>query len=451
MRIFLLLLSVLTFINCLYAGGSSETASLFPIYEKGYYGFVNEKGRMLIKPRFQQVGLFYEGLAPVKEKDHFGYIDTKGNYVIEPRFDQAGSFHKGFAEVHVKNRKYLIDRQGQIQFEHIYKDWNWAGLTGDRDLLVVTTINDRQGVADLQGRLIVDTIYKKINRFSEGLATVVAEPEGLAGKQQVGLINTQGDIIVPFGRFDDIRPFHNGFAAVIQQEQKGTDVKEIEGVIDVRGEIQFLLADELIGFSNSEPIYQDGLAEIAIYPTEQEGASGPQTGEPFSYRGMMDAEGNIVFSHPRIIDITPFANGRAFAKTTDFAWLMIDRQGKRVGKDYYLAVPEEGFRNGQAVVQLEEGLSLIDVNGAVLQTADLQTTYYHWRGDAVFYEVEILIEDTYERRWGFWDLNNKRVQAARFSIIDWEQGFQNDVARVEEKGREGYFSRKGKYVWRAKK
>lgn len=436
------------------AGDPAEPAALFPVYEKGHYGFVNEKGRMWIKPRFQQVGPFRNGLAPVRENTHFGYINTQGQYAIEPKFDEATPFSQAFATVLLHGRKYLIDRQGEIQFEHQYRDWEWADSEGRLDRLIVTAEDGRQGLIDRHGKTILEPVYDRISPFSEGLATIARKVIGASGnvKTEVAVFDLMAKTVVPFGRFDAIGAFKNGYALVSQERKKNGQSRKTTGVINAQGEVQFLLKDKHIDLIDSEKMYQEGLAEIAIYTVDRDTFASGYGEEVYAYRGVIDPEGKIIFSHPQVEDITPFEDGRAFAKTASHAWVLIDRKGKRVGENYYQQVPDNGFENGNAVVSMEEGLGLINTKGQLLlPLVDLNTTYYQRMGDVVFYEVEILEkkENTYVRRWGFWDLQTGYVQPPDFEKLDVENGFQQGLLQVEENGRQGYVSRDGKYVWRA--
>lgn len=436
------------------AGDPAEPAALFPVYEKGQYGFVNEKGRMWIKPRFQQVGPFRNGLAPVRENTHFGYINTQGQYAIEPQFDEATPFSEAFATVWKQGRKYLIDREGAIQFEHQYRDWQWADSEGRFDRLIVTGEDGRQGLIDWHGKPVLEAVYDRISPFSEGMATVAKKVIDASGeaKTEVAVFDLMGKIVVPFGRFDAIGEFKNGYALVNQDRKKNGQPRKTTGVINAQGEVQFLLRDKHIDLIDSEQMYQEGLAEIAIYAADLDTLTSGQPGEVYAYRGVIDPEGKIVFSHPQVEDITPFDHGRAFAKTASHSWVLIDRKGKRIGKDYYQQAPDHGFENGSAVVSMEEGLGLINTDGELLlPVVDLNTTYYQRVGDVVFYEVELLEkkEKTYVRRWGFWDLQTGYVQSPDFETVDVDNGFQQGLVQVEEDGRQGYVSRDGKYVWRA--
>ena len=49
-------------------------------------GYIDKMGSMVIKPQFDAVGRFSEGLAEVKKGGKWGYIDKTGSFVIKPQF-----------------------------------------------------------------------------------------------------------------------------------------------------------------------------------------------------------------------------------------------------------------------------------------------------------------------------------------------------------------------------
>ena len=92
------------------------------------FGFFNERGEVIIKPRFDFAFPFSEGLSPAcmgclekSEGEHsiveggaWGYIDNKGDWVISPIFGFAGQFEEGKAQVKLNGRCVFIDKRGKI-------------------------------------------------------------------------------------------------------------------------------------------------------------------------------------------------------------------------------------------------------------------------------------------------------------------------------------------------
>lgn len=105
------------------------------------YGFINNKGEMVIQPKYDYADYFREGYARVnvgtvwslmdswkrsRLGGKWGFIDREGNLVIDTVFDYADPFYKGIARVFVfesrdkdisKAKIGYIDRQGNWVWE----------------------------------------------------------------------------------------------------------------------------------------------------------------------------------------------------------------------------------------------------------------------------------------------------------------------------------------------
>lgn len=79
---------------------------------KGKYGFCDDRGVILVEPKFDSVESFTEGLSVVRTKGKYGYMGTDGQFAIKPQFDWAYSFHNGVGAVQVDRLWGLVDRHG---------------------------------------------------------------------------------------------------------------------------------------------------------------------------------------------------------------------------------------------------------------------------------------------------------------------------------------------------
>ena len=148
------------------------------------YGFIDRLGRMAIKPQFDFVSHFSEGLAvaTLAPDGPSGFIDTKGNFVIEPQYEEAENFSDGVAPVKKDGKWRFIDRAGAK-----------VTMLGDRFDSVntisegrsIVRIGDKLGAIDRAGNLIIDARFDLMLPFSEGLAFA------RTGNTQ-GFINTSG-------------------------------------------------------------------------------------------------------------------------------------------------------------------------------------------------------------------------------------------------------------------
>ncbi len=91
------------------ADGQSADESL----PKHAWGFLDENGRVAIRPIFEAVRDFRHGLAAVRWQGKWGFIDKDGRMAVRPRFDALQDIAEvGLAVATLDGRHLLIDRQG---------------------------------------------------------------------------------------------------------------------------------------------------------------------------------------------------------------------------------------------------------------------------------------------------------------------------------------------------
>ncbi len=176
------------------------------------WGFVNNKGEMVITPQFDQVDLFSEGLAGVMLGNKCGYIGHDGHFVINPQYRTVYTFT--FGKAHVKKSNYgygdIIDKQGvdvSDKFSGCDYDWISEGL-------VLGTEKQHTIIRNHYGDLMATTQkFDNWGRFSEGLCKV------LIGKKW-GFIDKKGLVAInPL--YDNVSNFHDGVAIVVVDDKYG--------------------------------------------------------------------------------------------------------------------------------------------------------------------------------------------------------------------------------------
>lgn len=82
------------------------------------FGFIDHSGTLVIPLQFSNARNFSEGMAPASNnKGYWGYIDNKGNWLIKPVYDFTDSFQNGEARV-MKGQKILyIDKGNNVLHE----------------------------------------------------------------------------------------------------------------------------------------------------------------------------------------------------------------------------------------------------------------------------------------------------------------------------------------------
>jgi hypothetical protein len=217
----------------------------FVISENGQHGFIDSSGKIVISQRFENVIEFSEGLCAVRINGRYGFIDTKGTVRIPPTYDYATIFSEGLALVFIDGKPLFIDKQGKVAFASNYK--TMSHFVEGRSQ--VQTYSEKRGIIDQKGILLIDTAYKFIGPFKDGLAIVYGidhnEYEGDNKKKnlQVSVIDRAGNKLIPYGRFESITEYSEGYFKAQLPKKKGGNVS-VDAIINSKGEIVFSLPDK---------------------------------------------------------------------------------------------------------------------------------------------------------------------------------------------------------------
>ncbi|HEX6648336.1 MAG TPA: WG repeat-containing protein [Pyrinomonadaceae bacterium] len=173
---------------CLAQAGREEAPNLFPISQRFKFGYINRRGRIQIKPRFDSAQGFSEGLARVQINERYGFIDTSGRLVVKPRFNMADDFSDGLAAVKIPD--------GTCE---LCGEWAYINKSGQ---VVIHT-----------KRIVGTSTYA--GAFSEGLASFYDERGQPAFPRNLpyGYLDKSGKIVIP-AKFGYAAEFHEGLALV---------------------------------------------------------------------------------------------------------------------------------------------------------------------------------------------------------------------------------------------
>jgi len=134
---------------------------------KGHrWGFLDAQGNLVIKPLFDEVGDFHNGLSAAQKQGKWGFIDANGNWLIPPQYQRVQPFtQSGLAAVEQDGKLQLINRKGEV-----------VGLPID-SLVDTLTLSDGEPA-----------------RLSLTFKTVFLSPDG-----QRHLANNKLQLVQPFG------------------------------------------------------------------------------------------------------------------------------------------------------------------------------------------------------------------------------------------------------------
>ena len=155
------------------AGNFSEGLFKFKDEATGLWGFKDSNGSTVIKPNYNGVSAFSEGLALVhqiidKEKQ-YGFVDQTGKIVfpLSLKYQSIGSFKNGYAIFERNDFKGVLNKN----FEEVFKSDEWREIYPFSESYTTVEGNDREfGLIDTEGKYVIKTREKIPLRFYNGLS-----------------------------------------------------------------------------------------------------------------------------------------------------------------------------------------------------------------------------------------------------------------------------------------
>ncbi|MBN1908594.1 MAG: WG repeat-containing protein [Pirellulales bacterium] len=315
--------------SCLLSGNvrAEDAAPLYPVQEKGKWGFINALGQIVIPPQYDNCYYpFSEGLAAVEVGSKWGYIDRHNKMVIQPQFDSAENFKDGIASVRIgepfegKGKSGCIDKSG-----HFVLGPEESGPRGEcREGLRYAKKDGKWGYLDTKWNWAIPATFIDANSFSSGLAGVRLD------ENTAGFINKKGKWVIRLNAaVSDYEGFSEGLAPVLDLKSKQY------GFIDKTG--SFVIAprfDQVRGF-------HEGRAAVCIRTLDD-------TGWPLRRWGAIDKTGRLVIP-AKYETLWSFEEG--MAKVVDASGSgFVDLDGKQVIPCTFKSA--DPFKNGLALVRV---------------------------------------------------------------------------------------------------
>ena len=244
------------------------------------YGYVDDKGTVVIPPTFLRAEAFSEGVAFVSDKSGFRFIDKTGSTAFTPAASLVFPYSDGLAAAYTQETGWgFIDKTGKFVVAPKYEDVffffkdgrGWAGVPSDS-----RRVSSKGWVfIDDHGNELTRAIYLKPpsgispemargdnypfgNLRPEeletgGLFRTWCQPNVDSIVPAVGLINRDGKVVVP-GKYTHIENFVGNRAVVDKFDGKSTWTR---GLIDLQG-------NEIVPLGNYDQVVPmaDGSAKV---------------------------------------------------------------------------------------------------------------------------------------------------------------------------------------------
>lgn len=165
---------------------NQDNKKIYPAYIHAVggkkWGYINEKGKYIIKPTFSLAKTFQYKKAIVQKDNLFGVINEVGEYIVQPIYNHINPFHENRAVITLNDENFIINERGEILTT---KGYPYIGNFHNGRALVKEMVNKEYlfGYLDLAGDVVIPIQYKKANDFIDEKAVVKANKYQLIDKE----------------------------------------------------------------------------------------------------------------------------------------------------------------------------------------------------------------------------------------------------------------------------
>ncbi len=317
-------LIVLMFASC--GGSKSKEVKLIPVKSGKDFQYIDQEGKIVINPQFNQATVFRNGLALVQtngENPKWGFIGEDGKFVIPATYKSATVFSEDLAWVVTDgSAPTAINNKGEIkitlqdaQSVCIFK----GGLAA---FSVADTSGIKWGFVDNTGKVKITPQFTAVGYFNENLCAV-ANKDG-----KWGYIDKDGKIVIN-NQFDRANEFINGKAVVTTEDKTG--------VIDAKGKYTI------------NPQFHAMIPDGDLFVIEQD-----------HKWGWCDKDGKIIIN-PQFTEAYPFGGKELAPVQSGENYGFIDKEGKiAINPQFQGALP---FNGKLALVMSNKKIGFIDKDG----------------------------------------------------------------------------------------
>jgi len=191
---------------------ASTDDALFPIKINNNWGLMNQRGQVIVYPRFEWTDYSFEGFARYIDHGKTGFLrgdpandNDPREFFIIASYEYADRFNEGAAVV-MKDKKWgMIDKTRKLLVP-----MQFDGVLRMQDGFAAVLKNGKAGFVNRAGKLKIPLQYKRVRSFHSGYAAVQFSNDTW------GYINKTGKVAWhdKSGSVKQLGDFHEGYAKV---------------------------------------------------------------------------------------------------------------------------------------------------------------------------------------------------------------------------------------------
>lgn len=402
---------------------------LIAVKKDDKWGFVDEWGDIVIDFKFKSVGDFNDRLAPVKQDELFGFINKKGEFIIKPQFERASIFHNSYA-LASKNKKWgIIDKKGNFIIQPIYNEINFFG-----DFFKIT-LNEKISFIDASGKILmenidkVDEYYDSVIKYSDNIFSIKVN-------KKWGLINQNLEVLLE-PKFDEFDRIANGNLIKLQIDDKfGVANADFQVITEINFDaIDYRINDGLIAVQKEGKwgfIDKSGKMVIpAIYERVKSFSENLVAVQLNGKWGFINKKGKMVIK-PQFTEVEDFY-GEVAGILVSHDWGLINKKGEIIIEPQFKYLEYSSAKDGLiwAKARYDDQIVFMDKNGKVIK---IPSVYYAEEvEDEEYIKIFVIGDDSFTKT-GLIDLKGNIILEPIYSDIS----ITNNIAllKIENYGSE---------------
>ncbi len=373
-----------------------------PAKVDGLWGVIDKQGKWICKPRFDEVGSFDNifCIAEAKEGHRYGFISPKGEWVVEPKFQYAMDFEDrtGLALVEEHNRYGFINGKGGYVIAPTMID-RPHGFDTETGLCCVYTDGPRYYI-DIHG----NRVSEEDKEAKSGATNRWPKP-----KSKWGVMDKDGSVI--------IEPSFDALYGFDDEGRITAKVKQHYGVLDIEGN---WLIPPIYDYHDILPYEKDALSVVQ--------RNGRYGFVDYDGKEVIECQYDYAYDFDDELQLAPVKH---FGK-----WGAMDRSGQWKVPPVYESL---NIEYGHIRVLVDGLVGMVDCNGNTVIPCQFDSMNYY-NADLDRWEVEK------DFLYGFCNSKGEIVIPIEFDDV---QPFhsKHSVVAVRKGGLWGLMDADGRWLW----